>query len=119
MEENVLDIEGLHAQFTEWCGNNIHIEKKELHDIDHIHMNLDRFSYDKNARTIDGYEATYTLQLNGSGNIITNRTEQTLPDDVYEIPLEDSATFETLKNGLLLHTNRGTYKITIDSSIRH
>lgn len=114
MGDNVLDIEGLHAQFEEWCGNDLHIEKRELHDIDHIRMALDSLSYNKNSRTIDNYESTYTLRLNGTGNIVTDRTDQTLPNDVYEIPLEDNATFTMQQNGLLLHTDRGMYTITVE-----
>lgn len=114
MEKDVLDIEGLHAQFKEWCGNNIHIEKNELRDRDDIQMVLDSMTYDENTRKMDDYEATYTLRLNGSGNIRTERMEQELPDGVYDIPLESNATFKMQGNTLLLHTDRGMYKITAE-----
>lgn len=114
MEDNVLDIEGLHAQFEKWRGKSIHIEKSELRDKDHIQMALDSFSYDENERSIDGYEATYTLRLNGTGNITADHMEQALPGGVYDIPLEDEAKFRMHGNGLLLETDRGTYKITLE-----
>jgi len=112
VEENVLDIEGLYAQLEQWYGRNINIEQRELRDKEYIQMVLESITYGENTRTIDDYAATYTLHLNGSGNIMTDGTKQELPNAVYDIPLEDHATFKMQGNDLLLHTDRGTYKIT-------
>ncbi|MDY0404326.1 hypothetical protein P5G51_001870 [Virgibacillus sp. 179-BFC.A HS] len=111
-EKNVLDIEGLNAKLQEWCGNEITVEKDELRDKDRIHMHLASISYDKNTRKIDDYQATYTLRLHGEGNVQTDKKEQTLPQDVYEIPLEDTATVQMQDQAIILETDRGHYRLT-------
>lgn len=110
-EENRLDIEGLHAQLEKWCGSHIGIKKDELRDMDEIHMELDRISYDKHTRKLDDYQALYTLYLHGEGHIQTDQQEQPLPDAVYDIPLEDTASYEMNGDALQLHTSRGVYEI--------
>ncbi|MDY0394436.1 hypothetical protein ACFSMW_08405 [Virgibacillus halophilus] len=113
-EKNKLDIEGLHAQLEKWHGSHICIKKDELRDVDEIRMELNSISYDKNTRKLDNYQSLYTLHLNGTGSIQTDRKEQPLPDAVYDIPLEDTASYKMNGSALQLHTTRGTYEIRPD-----
>lgn len=114
MEQQFITIEQLHNLLNEWHGKPIQVEKLELHDQDIINIQLNGISYEKNTRKLDDYEATYTLKLNGVGHHVNDEQSiQPLPENVYEIPIEDTSLYEYNGRQFILSTDRGIYKITL------
>ncbi|HEX6593066.1 MAG TPA: hypothetical protein VF095_00560 [Bacillota bacterium] len=111
MEQYFLSIEQLNEKLHEWKGFPIKIEKIELRDKDEIRMQLNDIHYTKNTQTEDDYKGMYALQLNGSGKIQTSNAYAPLPEEMYEIPLEESSLYEYDGSQFLLSTERGVYKI--------
>ncbi|WP_330948706.1 hypothetical protein [Virgibacillus sp. MG-45] len=115
MEHQFLSIEQLDQQLKQWNGKHIKIEKIELTDKDEIHMNLTDIAYESHTRRLDQYEAMHTLILNGEGEIQSSQGYQPLPDASYEIPLEDTSLYEFDGEQFLLTTDRGVYRISLES----
>ncbi|MEK4802859.1 hypothetical protein MHI02_15115 [Oceanobacillus sp. FSL K6-0118] len=117
MNQHFLTIEQFNDLIRQWNGKQIKIVKHELDDFDETLMDLSAISYSKNGGTIDGYEPIYSLNLNGSGIIGTTINKyESLPSELYEIPLEDSAMYEYDGSRFIVSTSRGVYTIeTIES----
>ncbi|MEC5423903.1 hypothetical protein QGM71_10420 [Virgibacillus sp. C22-A2] len=114
MDENFLSVEEFNELLSKWSGETIKIMKQELDDTDETVMKLKAISYDKNTRRIDEYVPMHTLQLNGTGNVQTTAADlQSLPESMYEIPLEDTSLYEFDGSRFSLTTDRGVYTIEI------
>ncbi|WP_188455529.1 hypothetical protein [Virgibacillus oceani] len=116
MDQHFLSIEELNELLNRWNGQNIKVTKLELDDVDETLMELQNISYSKNTRRIDDYVPMHTLQLNGTGHVLTDAADlkpQDLPASQYEIPLEDNSLYEFDGSQFLLSTARGVYKIEL------
>ncbi|WP_085991221.1 hypothetical protein [Oceanobacillus senegalensis] len=114
MDQLFLSIEEFNELIKQWNGRKIKIVKHELDDFDETLMDLSAISYSKNPNTIDDYESMYSLNLNGSGVIETTTNNfESLPSELYEIPLENSALYEFEGNRFIVSTSRGVYTIEL------
>ncbi|RKQ35693.1 hypothetical protein [Oceanobacillus halophilus] len=114
MDQHFLSVEEFNELIRHWNGRKIKIVKHELDDFDETLMDLSAISYSKDTRRIDDYEPMYSLNLNGSGVIETTMNNyQSLPSELYEIPLEDSALYEFDGSRFIVSTSRGVYTIEV------
>lgn len=115
MNHQFLTIEQFNELINQWNGQNIKIEKMELDDKDEIHLLLTNVSYSTDTHRIDDYKARHALELNGPGEIRSDQGYYPLPDSTYIIPLQDSSLYEFDGKQFLLTTDRGVYKIRLES----
>ncbi|RDW16470.1 hypothetical protein CWR48_16430 [Oceanobacillus arenosus] len=116
MDYHFLSIEEFNALLNQWQGQTIKIIKHELDDLDETLIDLNTISYSTNHRRIDEYEPLHSLRLNGGGAIETETDNfQSLPQSMYEIPLEDYALYEFDGTQFILSTARGVYTIELVS----
>ncbi|QTM98749.1 hypothetical protein ERJ70_05235 [Sediminibacillus dalangtanensis] len=109
-----LSIEGFNQLLQQWNGKTIKVTKQEIGDYDETVLRLNAVSYDTDTRRIDDYQAKHKLQLNGDGTMLTDAANaQPLPDQVYEIPIEDSTLYQYEDSRFSLTTDRGTYTIEL------
>ncbi|HLR52238.1 MAG TPA: hypothetical protein VK072_05110 [Candidatus Avamphibacillus sp.] len=114
MDKLFLSIEEFNELLNQWKGQYIKVSKHELEDLDETLMDLENVSYKKNDGTIDDYQSKYTMQLNGDGQIYTDNNQfRPLPQNQYDIPLEEDALYEYDGNQFIISTERGIYKIEI------
>ncbi|WP_156289740.1 hypothetical protein [Oceanobacillus salinisoli] len=114
MDQYFLTVEEFNDLIRQWNGRKIKIVKHELDDFDETLMDLSAISYSKESRRIDDYVPMYSLHLNGSGVIETTMNHyQSLPSELYEIPLEDSALYEFDGSRFIVSTSRGVYTIEL------
>ncbi|MFD1848743.1 hypothetical protein [Oceanobacillus bengalensis] len=114
MDQYFLSVEEFNALLKQWNGRKIKVIKHELDDFDETLIDLSAISYAKETRSIDGYEPIYSLHLNGSGVIETTENNyQSLPSELYEIPLEENALYEFDGNRFIVSTSRGVYSIEL------
>lgn len=112
MESYFLSVEEFNELLREWNGKTIKIVKHELDDFDETLMDLNAISYSKETNRTDDYVALYSLNLNGSGVIETTpNVYQSLPSELYEIPLEENALYEFDGERFIVSTSRGVYTI--------
>ena len=112
LKHEMTSIEAFHEQLKKWSGTTIHITKQESQDWDHIYLELTNVTFHRQQPDIDGYRSRYILQLHGKGNIQNDdETMQPLPDDTYDIPLQDTAMYEWDGNQFTISTERALYKI--------
>lgn len=112
MESYFLSVEEFNELLRKWNGKTVKIVKHELDDFDETLMDLNAISYSKETNRIDDYVALYSLNLNGTGVIETTPNEyQSLPSELYEIPLEDNALYEFDGERFIVSTSRGVYTI--------
>lgn len=112
MEQHFLSVEEFNTLLNQWNGKNIVISKLEMGDEDETVMALKTVSYSKDTRRIDDYEPMHALQLNGSGEIETEaNNSESLPESLYEIPIEDSTQYQFDGRKFSLITERGIYTI--------
>lgn len=116
MTQKYMSIEDFNETLKEWIGKTIEISKHELEDDDNTILALTSITYSKDTRRLDEYEPMHTLQLNGSGEIKTDeKSPQSLPSSLYEIPIEDSTIYKFEDSKFTLITDRGTYTIKLAS----
>ncbi len=109
-----LTVEEFNQMVQEWIGKPLMITKKEIGDLDQLIMHVHDISYTKNTRKIDDYVPTYTLRLTGEGNIQTDHGDQVpIPDDQYDIQLDNDTVYEYGGEAFHLKTNRGSYTMKI------
>ncbi|MHA6252278.1 hypothetical protein [Oceanobacillus sp. CAU 1775] len=112
MGYQTLTIEEFNEKLQQWSGKKIKIVKHEAGDLDEIIIDLQAVNYSKEEPTIDDYEPTHSLHLNGAGLIeTTTNNYESLPSDLYEIPLETDTLYEQDKNRLMISTSRAAYTI--------
>ena len=112
MEQDLLSIKEFNELLRSWVGKQIKITKYETNDHDEILLSLDAVSYKENKDLFDDYQSKYALQLNGIGKIHTkNNAFVTLPEPLYEIPLEDDSQYKFDGSRFSLKTDRGVYTI--------
>jgi len=115
VSEQYLTIEEFNELITKWSGKTVKIAKQELDDYDETVMELTNVSYETNTRRIDDYVPKHALQLNGTGLIENEMSEQhPLPSSLYEIPLEDSSLYQFDGARFALITDRAIYTIEVD-----
>ncbi|ASN03880.1 hypothetical protein [Virgibacillus necropolis] len=114
MEQDSISIEEFNESLSKWTGKNIKILKQEIEDNDETLMTLEKVSYIEHTETIDDYVAKYALHLNGTGKIenADNKLEQ-LPLPSYEIPLEDTTTYQFNGSHFTLKNERAAYMIEL------
>ncbi|SDJ85673.1 hypothetical protein [Sediminibacillus albus] len=118
MAQQLLTIEEFNKLLQQWNGKMIKVSKQELDDYDESVLQLHSVSYGRNTRRIDDYQPMHTLQLNGDGKMLTDaESSQPLPDQLYEIPIEDSTLYQFDESQFSLTTDRGTYTIEIASEL--
>lgn len=102
------------AQWLQSKSNHtLHISKQEEDDWDRIELQLERIEHQAHQElSIDGYGDRNTLQLYGSGIVITAGHEAPLPHDTYLIGLDGFKSAEIQDQQLVLSTERGVYSIT-------
>lgn len=108
-----MSIEQFHDILQSWTGNVIQIEKIESEHHNHVVLLLQSTHYERNLHKLDDYESRYTLKLNGPGNIYGEFMSTTLPEKVYDIPLEPTTLYEKNGNKLILTNDRAVYKLTL------
>lgn len=112
MKRRSLSIEAFNEQLKQWIGQNIKIFKQEIGDDDETWMALQSISYANHPGTIDDYLPKHTLQLHGTGKVENEDDElEPLPTSEYEIPIEDSTTYQLDEGKFILTTDRGVYTI--------
>lgn len=112
MKQHTVSIEMFHTSLKKWIGKDIRITKYENKDHDVTSLHLETVSYLKNEQRKDDYEPKYALLLGGQGQVLTdNKTFIQLPDDVYEIPLDDLSEYTIDGPRFSLKTDRGVYTI--------
>src|SRR5699024_11142745 len=117
MDKLFLTIDELNALLNKWVGQYIRITKHEINDRDETVIDLKSISYNKNHDTIDDYQSKYTMHLNGEGHMMTEQnTVRPLPENQYDIPLDDGALYEFDESEFIISTKRGIYQIEIDYS---
>lgn len=101
-----------YERLNQWVGQNIKIFKEEIGDDDETLMALESITHVNHTVSGDDYIPAHTLQLNGSG-AVENEDDQLepLPKSEYEIPIEDSTTFQFDGDKFKLKTERGIYTI--------
>ncbi|SDL96121.1 hypothetical protein [Sediminibacillus halophilus] len=114
MAQHFLSIEEFNQLLQQWNGNAIKVTKQEIGDYDETVLRLNTVSYDTDTRRIDDYQAKHKLLLNGGGTMLTAAANaQPLPNQVYEIPIEDSTLFQYDDDRFSLTTDRGSYTIEL------
>ena len=117
MDKLFLTIDELNELLNKWVGQYIRITKHEINDRDETVIDLKSISYNKNHDTIDDYQSKYTMHLNGEGHTMTEQNKvRPLPENQYEIPLDDGALYEFDASEFISSTERGIYQIEIDYS---
>ncbi|WP_053220305.1 hypothetical protein [Virgibacillus senegalensis] len=115
-QHQFLSIEEFNELLQQWNGKKIKVTKQEIGDYDETILQLNAVSYDTDTRRLDDYQAMHKLQLNGNGKMLTDtENAQPLPDQVYEIPIEDSSLYQYDDSRFSLTTDRGTYTIELVS----
>lgn len=114
MDKKLLSIDEVKELLKQWSGKQIKIVKHEMNDLDEALIDLKNISYQQETQTIDDYEARNSLHLNGAGMIETTEDNyQELPSDLYEIPLEEDALYESDGKKLMVSTSRGVYVLEL------
>jgi hypothetical protein len=114
MEKHFLTMEEVNEILREWSGKKVKIVKHELDDIDETLINLSKISYAKNDQRIDDYQSEYSLNLNGTGLIETTANNyEDLPNNSFEVPLEEDGLYEFDGDRIILSTTRGVYTLEI------
>lgn len=115
VDQLFLTIDEFNDLIKQWQGKPIKISKFEREDLDETLIDLTAISYHKHPGTVDDYQAKYTMQFDGTGQVITDKnTSRPLPGDQYAIPLEDHSLYEYDGRQFIISTERGVYKITKD-----
>ncbi|UCZ51422.1 hypothetical protein LGQ02_11055 [Bacillus shivajii] len=90
--------------------------KQESIDEDHIHLQLQDLTVRSlNRPDADGYLSNQELILQGIGDVNSDQGEVELPQNVFEIPLDDSITISENPGGLTINTEKATYTITLNN----
>lgn len=111
-EKDFLAIEQFNTYIQNWSNSKVKIMKLEMNDYDEVTMDLDSITYKNEILTIDGYEPIHTLQLNGTGTILTESSmSEPLPSPTYEIPIEKNTLYEFDGNTFIISTDRAVYKL--------
>lgn len=114
MNNLFLTIDELNDLLNQWTGQYIRVTKHEIDDLDRTVIDLESISYNKSHDTIDDYQSKYTMHLNGVGHVMTEQNKaRPLPENQYDIPLEEDALYEFDGAGFIISTERGIYKIDI------
>lgn len=114
MSAEFMTIEEFNERLQAWNGKEIKVSKVELNDFDEVNLKLNRTTYDSASYRLDDYEPKYEMELKGEGVIDTEAAgSQPLPDNTYEIPLDDDTIFERDGGQLMITTSRGVYKIEL------
>lgn len=115
VDQLFLTIDEFNHLIKQWQGQPIKITKFERDDLDETFIDLGAISYHQHPGTVDDYQAKYTMQFDGAGQVITdNNTSRPLPGNQYAIPLEDNTLYEYDGREFIISTERGVYKIIKD-----
>lgn len=95
-----------------YTNHTIKIRKLENDDLDEVTFKLENVvEAVRNETHPDDYVAEHSIILKGEGKVLTNGEEVNLPDHIYEIPYDAVINGEQEGNGLLITTDRATYRI--------
>lgn len=115
MDKLFLTIEEFNELLNRWTGQYIRVTKHEIDDLDETIIELEDISYNKNHDSIDDYQSKYTMHLNGEGQVLTEQNKaRPLPENQYDIPLEEDTLYEFDGSQFIISTERGIYKIEIE-----
>lgn len=114
------EIQGLTDWFESQKGNTIVIKKEEYSiGHNHTHINEAELLFEKVAikqierEDPDGYLANHEIILHGEGKIRTDKGEIPIPQSVYEIPIYNDLTVQTISDGITAKTEKAKYTFTI------
>nr|WP_237648599.1 hypothetical protein [Sediminibacillus terrae] len=114
LAQQFLSIEEFNQLIQQWNDKTIKVTKQEIGDYDETVLRLNAVSYDTDTRRVDDYQAKHKLLLRGDGTMLTDAANtQPLPNQVYEIPIEDSTLFQYDDERFSLTTDRGSYTIEL------
>lgn len=114
MNNNRISIEIFSEKINKWTGKEIKVLKQEVNDLDETIISLEKVTYRENINRIDDYEPKFELQLTGSGQVkIGDGDFEPLPYSIYEIALDEDATFHFDGTAFTLKTDRGMYAIQL------
>ncbi|HEY4599741.1 MAG TPA: hypothetical protein VIG73_00385 [Cerasibacillus sp.] len=113
MASPFISIEEFHDVLQNWAGNEIRIEKIETNQHNQVDLFLQSTHYERNLHNLDDYESRYTLKLNGPGSVQGELMSATLPEEVYDIPLEPTTLYEKKGNELTITNDRAVYKLIL------
>jgi hypothetical protein len=109
MEDPLLQVSSwLNAQ----SNQEVLIQKEEDGDIDRTRIQVDHVSMGHlQQKDPDGYVANQSILVHGQGKVLFTNYEAHLPQNVYEIPLEQSFVAHSIDEGLQIKTGRATYTL--------
>ncbi|MDV2683672.1 hypothetical protein RYX56_04690 [Alkalihalophilus lindianensis] len=111
-------------QFSSWLdkqkGNTLSIQKgehetgmKEVMDIDLVSIQLDSVSLRESEQaSIDDYIPNKEIILHGTGQVHGDEKDSPLPEDCFEIPVDDSFQFQGEGKDVQVHTDKAIYRIS-------
>ncbi|MBP1930585.1 hypothetical protein [Ammoniphilus resinae] len=106
MESPISEIQKWMESMT---GQTVLIKKEEDGDLDQVHLRLDKLTVGRQqSDDPDGYVLPQALLFHGQGTI---NNGESLPQNVYEIPLSNSWLSEEQGNLLHIKTERAVYTI--------
>ncbi|GIP37667.1 hypothetical protein J31TS4_09470 [Paenibacillus sp. J31TS4] len=95
-------------------NRTLQIRKEEQGDVDEVELKLDKVVLAvRNETHPDDYEARQSIILNGEGQIRGEDEPEPLPNNLYEVPFDDSIRWKSDGNGIHLQTNRASYAINV------
>lgn len=108
-----MNVQEVKDALDQWIGHNIVLTKQEDGDIDTTMIALEKSSFVKRGKTIDGYVSPVALQLRGKGTVPSSQEGTApLPDDRYDIPLTDDFRIHRDDDTLCIETERAKYTVT-------
>lgn len=111
-------------QFSEWLegqkGKKLFIKKGEhstgmekISDLDTISISLESISLRQSKQSsLDDYLPHQELILHGNGEIRGNEKDSPLPNQSFEIPLDETFHFSKEGNAVNVHTEKAVYHLS-------